>query len=184
MKIRLGDLRKIIREIAATGPSQRWNPEVPTLDEIQSKASVYEEAYSDLMEFLKTWDISYEEEGPDGMLPGTLRRMPSGREPFVSGAWDSLMPFEKYCLMSGDPKKSAECAEILTAAGAQYGAASSSNLGFKQSGDYFELADHLMGGSRFKSETDHALGYYAYERAARHAEMAREKASKVARRRR
>lgn len=180
MKIRLGDLRRIIHEVAGEASAQRWNPEVPTLDEINGKSEMYRKAYADLMAFLKKWDISYKEEGPEGMLPGTMRRMASAREPLISPAWDSLMPFEKYCVMSGDPKKSAECEAILQAAGASYGAVSSSNMSFKQSGDYFELADHLMGGSRFKGETDHARGYNAYERAATNASMAREKSAKAA----
>lgn len=184
MKIRLGDLRKIIREVAATDSSQRWNPEVPTLPEISGKAGVYGEAYSDLMEFLKTWDVSYEEEGPGGVLPGTMRRKVSSREPFVSTAWDSLMPFEKYCIMSGYARKSDECAAILAPAGAEYGAIPSSNIRFMTSGDAFELADHLMGSSRFRSGTDHARGYEAYERATRHAEMSREKAMKATSRKR
>lgn len=184
MKIRLGDLRKIIREVAATGSATRWNPDVPTLDEIRAKSGVYGEAYADLMEFLKTWDVTYEEEGPGGMLPGTLRRKASSRQPFVSTAWDSLMPFEKYCVMSGYARKSDECEAILAPAGAQYGAIPSSNIRFLTSGDAMELANHLMGSSRFDRGSDHARGYYAYENAETHASVAREKVAKAASRRR
>lgn len=184
MQIKLGTLRKIIRETVESMESAkaRWNENVPTLDEIQAKSTTYKKAYSDLVEFIKSWGGGqYQETGPEDPFPGALKPVSFKKEPFVSSAWNSLEPFEKYCLMVGDPAKSPECGAILDAAGARYGAKTTSGKKFLTSSDHAQLMDHLMGGSEYDAGSEHQVGERAYGSAATHASIAREKEQQKAR---
>ena len=162
MKIRLGDLRTLIKE--SYEQEQRSKLGIPSLKEIEAKSGEYSAAYADLVEFIQNWGGGeYEETGPNDPFPGALRQKSFKAEPFpTSSAFNSLNPFEKYCLLLGTDRHSPECAAVLGAVDAQYGAKITSGKKFLTSVDHMQLSNAILG-SEYEPGTDYALGKKAYE---------------------
>ena len=133
MKIRLRDLRRIIKEEVSR-----------TLNE--AATGDYGQAYEEILNYAKGYDMGYKE--TPGLGGGTMLS-PAGRnntEFNPSPTWSSLSNFEKYCLAFGRMGENPECDVILTSAGAKTGAYSEAGLRGLTSGDFSSFAQQVMGG--------------------------------------
>lgn len=133
MKLRLTDLRKIIKEEVS-----RVLQEVASVD--------YKSAYDEILRYSMSYDMGYKE--TPGFGGGTMLS-PAGRNNVAfeaSPAWNALSNFEKYCLAFGRMGDNPECDAILTSIGAKSGAYSAAGLRGLTSGDFSSFAQQVMGG--------------------------------------